>query len=84
MIVSLRSTFLNRELRIYLRSPFAGKIAKRSFLCIKVLGREDTLKMLQRFPDGFLRWISSLDNTHTVSICSVCGNISTGVKPSAL
>lgn len=24
--------------------------------------------MLQRFPDGFLRWISSLDNAHTVSI----------------
>ena len=27
--------------------------------------------MLQRFPDGFLRWISSLDNAHTVSICVV-------------
>ena len=27
--------------------------------------------MLQRLPDGFLRWISSLDNAHTVSICSV-------------
>ena len=26
--------------------------------------------MLQRFPDGFLRWISSLDNAHTVSACS--------------
>ena len=25
--------------------------------------------MLQRLPDGFLRWISSLDNAHTVSIC---------------
>lgn len=37
--------------------------------------------MLQRFPDGFLRWISSLDNAHTVSIWGVKGNncfLSTG------
>lgn len=29
-------------------------------------------------------WTPSLDKAHTTSICSVCGNISTGVKPSAL